>query len=262
MEIDGRPCVKIFLLVLSMIFPLAGSFSLSELNLAFMGACPCPDEVLCIPPNSTTFTCVKLFNIDACQDTFVSGIAECVPCVNAGLQWCQMDFFDTNSAVCATNCTFFSTQFPDLFPNEPVTCTDQCPKKLVCPDCVSDDNTEVKIVICHKPDTPAEKTLKVPLVALESHLDHGDVIGACKHKNGNHRDDDDDDRHGNGRHNNYDDDDDDGGGNGYHSKREPSERLDSEGNERPAKNDSSGRLPSIVYSSVVVILLAMIIGMM
>jgi hypothetical protein len=35
------------------------------------------------------------------------------------------------------------------------------------------------VTICHKPCTPAQKTLVIPIQALAGHLGHGDVIGAC-----------------------------------------------------------------------------------
>jgi hypothetical protein len=35
------------------------------------------------------------------------------------------------------------------------------------------------VVICHKPGTPAQKTMKVPQQALPGHLGHGDTEGAC-----------------------------------------------------------------------------------
>ena len=37
----------------------------------------------------------------------------------------------------------------------------------------------VKIEICHKPGTPAEKTLNVSARAMFGHLLHGDSLGAC-----------------------------------------------------------------------------------
>ncbi|MCV0366220.1 MAG: choice-of-anchor C family protein [Nitrosopumilus sp.] len=37
-----------------------------------------------------------------------------------------------------------------------------------------------KVTICHKPDTPAEKTLRVPEAALKGHLKHGDTLGPCE----------------------------------------------------------------------------------
>ena len=36
-----------------------------------------------------------------------------------------------------------------------------------------------KITICHKPGTPAEKTLQVPESAVPGHLKHGDTLGEC-----------------------------------------------------------------------------------
>ena len=36
-----------------------------------------------------------------------------------------------------------------------------------------------KAAVCHKPGTPAEKTLWVPLTAVPWHLAHGDTIGEC-----------------------------------------------------------------------------------
>ena len=35
------------------------------------------------------------------------------------------------------------------------------------------------VTICHKPGTPAEKTLILPVSALQGHLGHGDTIGPC-----------------------------------------------------------------------------------
>jgi hypothetical protein len=36
-----------------------------------------------------------------------------------------------------------------------------------------------KIMICHKPGSPAEGTLEISTSALQAHLDHGDVEAAC-----------------------------------------------------------------------------------
>jgi hypothetical protein len=36
------------------------------------------------------------------------------------------------------------------------------------------------VTICHKPGTPAEKTLTVPAPAVQGHLGHGDVLGPCE----------------------------------------------------------------------------------
>jgi hypothetical protein len=35
------------------------------------------------------------------------------------------------------------------------------------------------VTICHKPGTPAEKTLTIPRSALGGHLGHGDKMGSC-----------------------------------------------------------------------------------
>ena len=39
--------------------------------------------------------------------------------------------------------------------------------------------TPEKVTICHKPGTPAEKTMQVPVSALRGHLGHGDTLGPC-----------------------------------------------------------------------------------
>lgn len=36
-----------------------------------------------------------------------------------------------------------------------------------------------RVEICHKPGTPAEKTMTLPRGAVEAHLGHGDTLGAC-----------------------------------------------------------------------------------
>lgn len=36
-----------------------------------------------------------------------------------------------------------------------------------------------RVTICHKPNTPAQKTLVIPCHALAGHVRHGDTIGAC-----------------------------------------------------------------------------------
>jgi hypothetical protein len=36
-----------------------------------------------------------------------------------------------------------------------------------------------RITICHKPGTPAEKTMTLPLPAAQGHFGHGDVPGPC-----------------------------------------------------------------------------------
>jgi hypothetical protein len=35
------------------------------------------------------------------------------------------------------------------------------------------------VTICHKPGTPAQKTMKVPASAVKGHRKHGDTLGAC-----------------------------------------------------------------------------------
>jgi len=37
-----------------------------------------------------------------------------------------------------------------------------------------------KVKICHKPGTPAQRTLEIPVQALAGHLGHGDTIGSCQ----------------------------------------------------------------------------------
>ena len=44
-------------------------------------------------------------------------------------------------------------------------------------DC--DDDGGATATICHKPGTPAEKTMVIPLPALSGHLGHGDHEGEC-----------------------------------------------------------------------------------
>jgi hypothetical protein len=48
------------------------------------------------------------------------------------------------------------------------------------PPSTEPDSTGVaKVTICHKPGTPAEKTMHVPVQALGGHLGHGDNLGTC-----------------------------------------------------------------------------------
>ena len=37
-----------------------------------------------------------------------------------------------------------------------------------------------EVTICHKPGTPAQKTLVIPIQALKGHLGHGDAMGPCQ----------------------------------------------------------------------------------
>ena len=36
-----------------------------------------------------------------------------------------------------------------------------------------------RVTICHKPGSPGQKTMTLPLPAAQAHLGHGDVPGAC-----------------------------------------------------------------------------------
>jgi len=42
------------------------------------------------------------------------------------------------------------------------------------------DGSQDKVVICHKPGTPAEHTLTVAQPAVAAHLAHGDTLGPCE----------------------------------------------------------------------------------
>ena len=44
---------------------------------------------------------------------------------------------------------------------------------------ISPTATGSVVMICHKPGTPAEKTLTLPVPALNGHLGHGDTLGPC-----------------------------------------------------------------------------------
>ena len=50
--------------------------------------------------------------------------------------------------------------------------------------CFPSDTEEIKVEICHKPGTRAEKTLMIPESALGGHIGHGDTVGACDSGNG------------------------------------------------------------------------------
>jgi hypothetical protein len=43
-----------------------------------------------------------------------------------------------------------------------------------------DGNGQEQVTICHKPGTPAEHTIVVARPALDAHLGHGDILGACE----------------------------------------------------------------------------------
>ncbi len=39
-----------------------------------------------------------------------------------------------------------------------------------------------RITVCHKPGTPAEKTMTLPAPAVQAHLGHGDTPGPCRRR--------------------------------------------------------------------------------
>jgi hypothetical protein len=47
-------------------------------------------------------------------------------------------------------------------------------------DDISEDEPVEKFVVCHKPDTPAQKNLVLPASAVPAHTGHGDTEGGCK----------------------------------------------------------------------------------
>ncbi len=36
-----------------------------------------------------------------------------------------------------------------------------------------------RVTVCHKPGTPAQKTMTLPQPAVRAHVGHGDTLGAC-----------------------------------------------------------------------------------
>ncbi len=40
-------------------------------------------------------------------------------------------------------------------------------------------NSPAKVAVCHKPGSPAQKTLMLPRPAVEAHIGHGDTPGPC-----------------------------------------------------------------------------------
>jgi len=42
------------------------------------------------------------------------------------------------------------------------------------------DGPQERVVICHKPGTPAEHTMTVAQPAVAAHLEHGDTLGPCE----------------------------------------------------------------------------------
>lgn len=53
------------------------------------------------------------------------------------------------------------------------------PRSYVVPGFFVEYERHLTVTICHKPGTPAQKTLVIPIQALAAHLAHGDVIGTC-----------------------------------------------------------------------------------
>lgn len=69
---------------------------------------------------------------------------------------------------------------------------DDEPPVIIVDDDGQDDPAPQKVLVCHKPGTPAEKQLVLPESALKGHLGHGDVEGNCPSENVVSDDDDDD----------------------------------------------------------------------
>ena len=90
------------------------------------------------------------------------------------------DTVATPEEISSKNCTVF-----EVGRCAEVICDDGTSTK-VCPvcACVCDVEKETddpdKVIICHKPGTPAEKTMLIPETALEGHLQHGDYLGSCE----------------------------------------------------------------------------------
>jgi hypothetical protein len=55
-----------------------------------------------------------------------------------------------------------------------------CVESEVPPADEPDVDAQGKVTICHKPGTPAERTLEVAASAVAAHLAHGDYLGACE----------------------------------------------------------------------------------
>ncbi|MFC2015641.1 hypothetical protein ACFLUM_01775 [Chloroflexota bacterium] len=53
-------------------------------------------------------------------------------------------------------------------------CSGESPEEAQVPGTAAE-----KITLCHKPGTPAERTMQVPTEAVPAHLAHGDYIGEC-----------------------------------------------------------------------------------
>ena len=57
-------------------------------------------------------------------------------------------------------------------------CLELAPPPAITPPAVT--TATVRITICHKPGTPAQKTLVLPESAIPGHLGHGDTLGLCE----------------------------------------------------------------------------------
>lgn len=83
------------------------------------------------------------------------------------------------SATVTMTPTSTATATPTETPSPTPTAT-STPTTTVTPTSTMTIATAVsRVTICHKPDTPAEKTLTLPMPALSGHLGHGDYTGAC-----------------------------------------------------------------------------------
>jgi hypothetical protein len=101
-------------------------------------------------------------------------------------------------------------------------------------------NDSSNVTICHKPGTPAEKTMTLPASALNGHLGHGDYIGACT---GNDNNDNNGNNGNNGHGNNADgvDSSNPGQGNGGpNGQEDPSGGVDDENGNNGNGNSNNG----------------------
>lgn len=93
-------------------------------------------------------------------------IAKCFGCEHWGAITQGTDATDDNGVPFC--------QLPPWTPTPEGGATVQAPTPT--PEPPDDDD---KVTICHKPGTPAEKTMEVPQPAVQGHLNHGDYIGEC-----------------------------------------------------------------------------------
>jgi hypothetical protein len=90
--------------------------------------------------------------------------------------------------------------------------------------------TTEKVTICHKPGTPAEKTMEVPAQAVDGHLGHGDTLGECSGEPGPGPDPDpdpDDGKNGKNGDNGKNGNDGDGGDNFFGLEQDNEQSADS-----------------------------------